>query len=428
MLNRRAFIQMASAIGLNSIVPTFQPSRASVSNFNPVGPGIQVGGSMKNGTERLMAIERWENLQDDLDCIELAARSTWLTSVAGKRTSACGETLSFHAHCPFCSSNDSLYLREDSYHCCDCQSHGSAIDFFMNAEQCSCATAIASLQSMLDAGKLRGRVPERQQYWKILGETGRFYSEVLCRRMEGVRGKRWLSEQGIGVSTIERFGLGYAPLDSDELLLGHLLDQGYSPYAIEASGATFRNTRDRMKDSCEGMIIPIVDHEGHGYGFYTNRNMVDSDPSAADHWVQSTSSFSERRLRRLIMPAPIWHQDLNKFEEIVITRTAWEVVVLHGIGIENAVYIVQDWHRPNPYAMRTAFALAQTLIYPCRAEGDTSREIETIMEKVGPDYQRVKILFLPEGMFLLELLQRQGPEAVRITMKRAVPLSQALST
>lgn len=124
MLNRRTFIQMAAAIGLNSIVPIFQPSRASVSNFNPVGSGIQVGGSIKNGTERLMAIERWENLQDDLDCIELAARYTWQTSVAGKMTSACGETLSFYAHCPFCSSNDSLYLREDSYHCCDCQLHG----------------------------------------------------------------------------------------------------------------------------------------------------------------------------------------------------------------------------------------------------------------------------------------------------------------
>lgn len=121
-------------------------------------------------------------------------------------------------------------------------------------------------------------------------------------------------------------------------------------------------------------------------------------------------------------------QDLNKFEEIVITRTAWEAVALHSIGIENAVYIVQDWHRPNPYAMRTAFALAQTLIYPCRVEGDTSREIETIMEQVGPDYQRVKLLSIPEGRFLLELLQRQGPEAVRTAISAATPLSQVLSS
>lgn len=428
MLNRRAFIQTAAAVGLNSIVPLISQSRASVSDVKPIAPGIQVVGKMKDSAESLMLVEQWENLMDDLDCIELAARYIWLTSVAGKRIGARGETLSFYAHCPFCSSNDSLYLRDDSYHCCDCQSHGSAIDFFMNAEKCSCATAIDSLRSMLDSGKLRGRVPERQQYERILAETRRFYSEVLCHRMEGVRAKRWLSEQGIGVGTIERFGLGYAPLDSDELLLDHLLDQRYSPHAIEASGATFRNTRGRMKDSCEGMIIPIVDHEGHGYGFCTNRNMIDSDPSAADHWVQLASSFSERRLRRLIVPAPMWLQDLNKFEEIVITRTAWEVVVLHSIGIENAGYIVQDWHRPSLYAMRTAFALAQTLIYPCRVEGDISREIETVMEQVGSDYPRAKLLVLPEGRWLLELLQRQGPEAVRTAMREAVPLSQMLAS
>jgi DNA primase catalytic core, N-terminal domain/CHC2 zinc finger len=428
MLNRRTFMKTAAAVGLSSVVPILQPSRASASDFSPVGHGIQAGDSVNDSAENLVAIERWENLQDDLDCIELAARYTWLPSVAGKRISARGETLSFYAHCPFCSSNDSLYLREDSYHCCDCQSHGSAIDFFMNAEKCSCATAIAGLQSMLNAGKLQGRLPERQQYWRILAETRRFYQEVLFHRTEGASAKRWLSEQGIGAGTVERFGLGHAPLESDELLRDHLLGQGYSLHAIEASGAIFRNTRGRISDSCEGMIIPIVDHEGHVHGFCTNRNIVDSDPSAADHWVQLTSSFSERRLRRLIVPAPMWSQDLNKLEEIVITRTAWEVVVLHSIGIENAVYIVQDWHRPNPYAMRTACALAKTLIYPCRAEGDISREIETIMEQVGSDYPRVKLLSLPMGRWLRELLHRQGPEAVRTAIRAATPLSQALAS
>lgn len=363
---------------------------------------------------------------DDLDCIELAARYTRLTSVAGKRLGAGGETLSFYAHCPFCSSNGSLYLREESYHCCHCQLHGSAIDFFMKAEKCSCARAIAGLQSMLDIGDLRGRRSKQRQYWRILAETRRFYREILGHRAEGFRAKIWLSEQGVGMDTVARFGLGYAPLDSDELLKDHLLGQGYSLQAMEASGVVFRSVRGLMKDSCEGMIIPIGDHEGNVCGFCTNRNMIDSDPSVADHWVQSTSSFSERRLRRLIMPAPMWPQDLNKFDEIVITRTAWEVVLLHSLGIENAVYIVQAWHRPNPYAMRTAGALAKTIIYPCCAEGDISREIEAIMEQVGSDYPRAKLLVLPEGKFLLELLQWQGPEAVQTAIRTAVPLTQAL--
>ncbi len=426
MLNRRTFIQTAVAMGLSSLVPLIPQSRASASDAGSVAPGIQAGGKVNNSAGSLIAFEQWENLMDDLDCIELAARYTWLTSVAGKRISAQGESLSFYAHCPFCSSNDSLYLREDSYHCGGCQSHGSAIDFFMKAEKCSCANAIAGLQSMLDAGELRGRRSEQQQYWRILTETRRFYQEILCHRTEGARAKRWLSEQGIGMSTVERFGLGYAPLESDELLQQHLLGQGYSLQAMEAAGVIFRSARGRMKDSCEGMIIPIGDHEGNLCGFCTNRNMVDADPSVADHWVQHTSSFSERRVRRLIVPAPIWPQDLNKFEEVVITRSAWEVVLLHSIGIENAIYIVQDWNRPNLYAMRTAFALAKTLMYPCPAESDTSREIETIMEQAGPDYQRVKLLVLPEGRWLLELLQRQGPEAVRTAMRAAVPLSQAL--
>ena len=95
MLNRRAFIQTAAAVGLSSIVPLIPQSRASASGVRPVASGIR-SANMKDSAESLMLIEQWENLMDDLDCIELAARYTWLTSVAGKRISIVGETLSFY--------------------------------------------------------------------------------------------------------------------------------------------------------------------------------------------------------------------------------------------------------------------------------------------------------------------------------------------
>ena len=426
MLSRRTFMKTAAAAGLSSIVPLLQQSRASASAFRSVAPGIQTGDRVKDSAESLMAVERWEDLLDDLDCIELAARYTWLQTVAGKRISASGEALSFYAYCPICSSNGShsLYLRESSYYCYDCQSSGSAIDFYVKAEKCSCGKAIADLQAMLDAGELRGRRPEQQQYWRVLAETRQYYQELLCNRREGASAKRWLSDQGIGRGTVERFGLGYAPVDSDGSLKDHLLSQGYSLQAIEGAGVTFRNDGDAIKDRYAGMLIPIGDHEGNLWGFFQNENMIDHPSVAENSWVQCTSSFSERRLRRLILPAPMWPRDLKKFEEIVMTRTAWEVVVLHSIGIENAVYLVPGGHWLSQYAMRMAFALAKTLIYPWRAEGDTSRAFEAIMEQVGPEYQRVKLLTLPGGNSLTELLQQEGPEAVRT----AIPLSQVLSS
>ena len=114
MLNRRTFMKTAAAVGLSSIVPLLQQSRASASAFRSVAPGIQAGDRVKDSAESLMAVERWENLLDDLDCIELAARYTWLQSLAGERISASGEALRFYAYCPICSSNGShsLYLRE----------------------------------------------------------------------------------------------------------------------------------------------------------------------------------------------------------------------------------------------------------------------------------------------------------------------------
>ena len=406
MLDRRTFMKTAAAVGLSSIAPLLQQSRASASDFRSGAPGIQAGDRVKDSTESLMAVERWENLLDDLNCIELAARYTWLQTVAGKRISACGEALSFYAYCPICSSNGShsLRLSENSYYCYDCQSSGSAIDFYVKAEKCSSGKAIAGLKAMLDAGELRGRRPEQQQYWRVLAETRQYYQELLCNRTEGISARRWLSEQGIGAGTVERFGLGYAPVDSDGLLKDHLLGQGYSLQAIEAAGVTFRNDEDEIKDRYAGMLIPIGDHEGNLWGFFQNENMIDHPSVAEDSWVQGTFAFSERRLRRLILPAPMRSRDLNKFDEIVIARTAWEVVMLHSIGVENAVYLVRGVHWLSPYAMRTARALAKTMIYPWE---DSSRKLEEIMEQAGHEYQRVKLLAFPAGKNLTELLHQQ---------------------
>ena len=432
MLSRRTLLKTVLAAGLGSAVELSLPSRVLTSDSPKGEVGIAVHGDdvAAGYTGGILAIEAWEDLLDDLNCIELAARYTWLQTVAGKRISACGEALSFYAYCPICSSNGSpsLRLSENSYYCYNCQSSGSAIDFYVKAEKCSCGKAIADLQAMLDAGELRGCRPEQQQYRRILTEAGRFYQEVLCHRVEGACARRWLSEQGIGAGTVERFGLGYAPVDSDGSLKDHLLSQGYSLQAIEGAGVTFRRKDgDEIKDRYAGMLIPIGDYEGNLWGFLQNENMIDHPSVAEDSWVQCTSSFSERRLRRLILPAPMWLRDLNKFDEVVIARTAWKVVVLHSIGIENAVYLVRGAHWLSPYAMRTAFALGKTLIYPWRAEEDTSRALEEIVDQVGLEYQRVKLLILSGGHSLTELLQQQGPEAVRTAIRAAIPLSRVLS-
>lgn len=432
MLNRRTLMKTAAAVGLSSVVPLLEQSSAAASGLGPVAPGIQAGNRVNESAQSLLAVERWENLLDDLDCIELAARYTVLTNFAGKRKNTFATTtIGFYAGCPFCLSHDDcLYLKENSYYCEVCLSQGTAIDFFMELKKCSCATAIARLQVMLDAGKLQGHRPEQQQYWRILAKTRSFYQDVLCHRAEGVRAKRWLREQGIGPSTVERFGLGYAPVESNGLLKDYLQGQGYTLEAMEAAGVTIRNDRGQIKDRYAGLLIPIADREGHLWGFFYDNGLFGLADTSAASWVQGTAIFSERRVRRLIVPAPMWPQDLAKFNEIVIATTAWEVVALHSIGIENAVCLVQSgqWLGPYAHALRTACALGKTLIYPWSAAKHPSRGLEVIMAHVGHNYHRVKLLDLPSGYSLVELLQQQGPEAVRTAISAAIPLSQVLSS
>ena len=273
------------------------------------------------------------------------------------------------------------------------------------------AEAAFSLEAMLGSGELKGHRSLREYGWEIKAEAERFYHELLLECSGGAEAKRWLADQGISVKTIETFGIGYAPVRPSRLLSNHLLEQGYSFRAL--SGASvMRHDDGVLCDRFSGGLIPTRDQQRHCFGFIES---LSSFPCISKNWLQRTTCISARRYRRLVLPPPSWPHDFNKFDAVLIVESPSEVLALHSAGIPNAVYLVGL----EPFALRTALALAKTIIYPWQAERNASRPLEAIMDHIGHEYQRVKFLALPGGNSLTELLQQQGPEAVRIAASGA---------
>ena len=415
MLNRRTLFKALTAVGLGSVF-TSQFGEAAL-----LPPGLRSGRSpgtvqlkqpsveeSEGFNSNLMAIERWEDLLDDVDCVELVTR--------------------YEVGCPVCKQQKGPSVTSSPYHfyCDRCQSGGSAIDFYSKIEGVPLAEAALSLEEMLANGELQGCRRVQEHRWEIMAEAERFYHELLLEHPEGAEAKRWLADQGISAGTIEMFGIGYAPIWPSRLLSNHLLlNQGYS-FRTLIEALVMCHDDEMVSDRFPGVLIPIRDQKGRCFGFFDRSPSSPCNTAAPGLWIQRTNCTSDRRFRRLVLQAPSWPEDFNKFDEVLITQSPWEVIALHSAGIPNAVYLVGL----APHMMQTARALAMIVIYPWEGghgSSYTAYSLEAIMREAGPEYQRVKLMVVPAKESLLEMLQQRGAEAVRTAIAEAIPLSQAFT-
>ncbi|ALA59979.1 CHC2 zinc finger domain-containing protein [Nitrospira moscoviensis] len=414
MLNRRTLFKTALALGLGNLLPGLIEASESASRGEASRPIV---GGTSAPTDSLIFIEELEDLLDDLDCVELVSRYVGHPKARGRHHDV------FGSKCPFCSNSADFVFSADRYHCEACQSWGSAIDFFMEAEECTRRTALVRLREMLNNQELEGRLAGQKKRWTIMAETQRFYHELLMQRSEGAAARTWLLGKGISVETIKDFGLGYAPAQPSSLLSDHLQSKGFDMTTQVELGVVSddaKGTRDRFF----GMLVPLRDDQGRCFGF---ADPVPGFPQSAGIRGQSimrTNCISDRRFRRLVLPAPSWPKDFNRYEAALVDGTLWEMLLLHSAGIHNTLCQVGM----EPYTMRTAFALSKSVIYLWRAERGSASSLDVITEKAGSEYQKTKLFGLSGDYDLADILQCHGAEAVRMGMSHAISLSEVLAS
>ncbi|MEK6802450.1 MAG: hypothetical protein AABZ34_07265 [Nitrospirota bacterium] len=285
--------------------------------------------------------------------------------------------------------------------------------------------AAARLDALLTDGVLKGRRRENEHAYRMLEEAARFYHALLCVRPEGAVARECLAEQGIAPSTIERFRLGYAPHDPDDLLSRHLVAEGYVIPKLLQTVRVNEAGEEKLIDRYGGghLLIPICDQAGRSWGFM-KRRLTSRQDSLQAGWTQDTLAVSERRLRRLIFPHPAWPQEFNRHQKVLITETPWEVVALHNAGIENAVYLFDC--ATDPVRLRTLLSLGQDLICCVDPKGRRSVTALRLIEVLEREGRPLRVMSVPSKGGLLALLQASGPQAVRKAMSQAIPFHQWL--
>jgi DNA primase len=237
----------------------------------------------------------------------------------------------YKAPCPFHDEKTASFVvspAKQIYHCFGCGAGGDSIKFTMEFEKLNYPEALEKLASTynftLSYTDNKHNKP-RSQVMDVLNE---WYKSLLSSNQVA---SSYLMQRGVYESSIEKFGIGYAPdsastinfIKSQQFSIKEAVDMGVVGYD-EASRHTYARFIQRI-------TFPIHSANGSLVGF-GGRTITDHQAKYVNS--PETPFFNKSRLLYAYHHAK---QTLHKTKEIIITEGYLDVIMLHQAGFNNAV-------------------------------------------------------------------------------------------
>lgn len=180
--------------------------------------------------------------------------------------------------CPFHGEKTpSFYVSRSKqiYKCFGCGEGGNVTSFVMKYENCTFPEALKILADKAGiklpeaeySQEAKRRENRRQKLLAVNKEAAKFYYyQLRCER--GTKAREYLDKRALSEETRKNFGLGYAPIKGEELLI-YLRQKGYTDDLIRDVGlAKVDERRGTVTQFWNRVIFPIQDinHRVIGFG------------------------------------------------------------------------------------------------------------------------------------------------------------------
>jgi DNA primase len=237
---------------------------------------------------------------------------------------------SFKAPCPFHDEKSPSFTVNPSrqkYHCFGCGAGGDSINFVMEYEKLSYPEAIEKLAGSVNFVLHYTDNAQPKKRSNLLETLNDWYQKLLEEKRDAIN---YLHNRGIYASSIERFGIGYAPTSPETLrfLEQHRLS---TAEAIE-QGAIGRGEDGRLfARFIERITFPIHSTSGAIVGF-GGRTITGHQAK----YVNSSQSAIFNK-SRLLYAYHLAREAIYRRREIIVTEGYLDVVMLHQAGFTHAV-------------------------------------------------------------------------------------------
>ncbi len=219
---------------------------------------------------------------------------------------------------------------------------GSVVTFLMELENYTYPEALRWLAKKynIEIEEDAQRTPEqdeanneREAIYLISEFAQKFYAEQL-QTDEGKRlGLSYFRERGFTDETVEKFGLGYAPLQKD-VFAKTALEKGYSADVLLASGISLQREDKGWYDRFWGRVMfPIHSISGRILGF--GGRVLNTDAKTAKYLNSPENPIYHKS--KILFGLFQARKAIVKVDEAYLVEGYTDVISLHQIGVENVV-------------------------------------------------------------------------------------------
>ena len=364
--------------------------------------------------------------------IEAVKERADIVDVVGEHVVLKKKGREFVGVCPFHddkSPSMTVSPAKQFYYCFSCGAGGNAIKFLMELQRQSFSDVVLELARKYQLPvetlegpqqeRLRQQLSRRDQLHKALSLAAGWFRSQL-RQPEGAGALAYLRDQrGLSETTLEAFGLGYAPERWDGLL-SHLQQvEGLSPELLEAAGLVVpRRGGDGFYDRFRHRVmVPICDRQGRIIGF-GGRSLDGGEPKYLNS--PETEVFEKGKHLFGLDKAV---NAIRKDDRAVVVEGYFDVIALHAAGITNAVAALGTALSGQQITQLCRCCDGKRLILNFDTDGAgvraAQRAIGEVEQLALQGQLELRVLHLPAGKDPDEFLKQHGAGEYRSLLDQA---------
>jgi DNA primase len=334
---------------------------------------------------------------------------------------------SYFGICPFHEERTgSFHVRPDEkhYHCFGCQASGDPFTFVMETEGLDFKAALESLADRFGV-KLEtededpaaaARRTRRERLYALLGRAATYYARYLWEAREAAGARDYLLARGLTEETLREFRVGYAPSAWDRILRASR-SAGFSDEELLAVGLVQRSrTRpgqvyDRFR---ERIMFPAADTRGRIRGFGARAMRENQRPK-----YLNTSDGELYHKRSQLFGIDLARATAARTGRMILVEGYTDVLALHQAGLRNSAGIMGT--ALTEEQVRELERIVGVLELCLDADRAGQEAMLRASRLAAGSRLELRVVPLPEGTDPAELVEREGPDALRTRVEGSAP-------
>ncbi|PZR64892.1 MAG: DNA primase [Chloroflexi bacterium] len=309
--------------------------------------------------------------------------------------------------CPFHAEKTPSFVvspDREGWHCFGCDAGGDIFTFVMRRDGLEFREALVRLaeKAGVELSERSAQADRRSRRLREALEAAiAWYREVLLRTPQAAPARRYLAERGLEETTLDRFGIGFAPSTWDALTK-RLRGRGFRDEELIGAGLASPSNRGGVIDKFRGrIIIPIRDQSARAIGLGGRILPGVDGPKYLNS--PATALFDKSRT---LFGIDLAKTAIRREKLAVIVEGYTDVMAAHQAGFGNVVASLGTALTAGQIELAKRYADGIALAYDVDLAGEAATQ-RGLLEELGPDQSvsKVRVVRIPAGKDPDELIR-----------------------